>query len=137
MRDTPEHHHNAADLTVQDIRRKTRKRYSSEDKDQSCKRRLCIRNMRNTSCRNTRREISSSINTPRMKMPCPMGCSFTTKFIIESLDVIQPTPKTLSAMPRKGRCSRLSVRVGVVIFFEQAFEGWITQDINMAPSHIR
>jgi len=32
MRDTPERHHNAADRTVKDIRRKTRKRYSSEDK---------------------------------------------------------------------------------------------------------
>ena len=32
MRDTPERHRNAADRTVEDIRRKTRKRYSSEDK---------------------------------------------------------------------------------------------------------
>ena len=32
MRDTPERHRNAADRTVKDIRRKTRKRYSSEDK---------------------------------------------------------------------------------------------------------
>ena len=32
MRDTPERHRNAADLTVEDIRRKTCKRYSSEDK---------------------------------------------------------------------------------------------------------
>ena len=32
MRDTPERHLSAADQTVRDIRRKTRKRYSSEDK---------------------------------------------------------------------------------------------------------
>ena len=32
MRDTPERHRNAAYRTVEDIRRKTRKRYSSEDK---------------------------------------------------------------------------------------------------------
>ena len=32
MRDTPERHRNAADRTVEDIRRKTRKRYSSKDK---------------------------------------------------------------------------------------------------------
>ena len=32
MRDTPERHRNAADRTVEDIRRKTRKRYASEDK---------------------------------------------------------------------------------------------------------
>ncbi|WOF72439.1 IS3 family transposase [Parvibaculaceae bacterium PLY_AMNH_Bact1] len=32
MRDTPERHTDAADRTVKDIRRKTRKRYSSEDK---------------------------------------------------------------------------------------------------------
>ena len=32
MRDTPERHRSAADRTVKDIRRKTRKRYSSEDK---------------------------------------------------------------------------------------------------------
>jgi transposase len=32
MRHTPERHTDAADRTVKDIRRKTRKRYSSEDK---------------------------------------------------------------------------------------------------------
>lgn len=32
MKHTPERHRNAADRTVKDIRRKTRKRYSSEDK---------------------------------------------------------------------------------------------------------
>jgi transposase len=32
MRDTPERHLSAADQTVRDIRRKTRKQYSSEDK---------------------------------------------------------------------------------------------------------
>lgn len=32
MRHTPERHRDAADRTVKDIRRKTRKRYSSEDK---------------------------------------------------------------------------------------------------------
>ncbi|MFT6509737.1 MAG: transposase [Parvibaculaceae bacterium] len=32
MRDKPERHTDAADRTVKDIRRKTRKRYSSEDK---------------------------------------------------------------------------------------------------------
>ena len=32
MRDTPERHRNAAERTVKDIRRKTRKRYSSKDK---------------------------------------------------------------------------------------------------------
>jgi transposase len=32
MRDKPERHTYAADRTVKDIRRKTRKRYSSEDK---------------------------------------------------------------------------------------------------------
>jgi len=32
MRDTPERQAYAADRTVKDIRRKTRKRYSSEDK---------------------------------------------------------------------------------------------------------
>ena len=32
MRHTPECHRDAADRTVKDIRRKTRKRYSSEDK---------------------------------------------------------------------------------------------------------
>ena len=32
MRDTPERYRSAADRTVEDIRRKTRKRYSSEDK---------------------------------------------------------------------------------------------------------
>ncbi len=32
MRHTPERHADAADRTVKDIRRKTRKRYSSEDK---------------------------------------------------------------------------------------------------------
>lgn len=32
MRNTPERHTDAADRTVKDIRRKTRKRYSSEDK---------------------------------------------------------------------------------------------------------
>ena len=32
MRDTPERHRSTADRTVKDIRRKTRKRYSSEDK---------------------------------------------------------------------------------------------------------
>ena len=32
MRDTPERHRNAADRTVKDIRRKTRKRYSAEEK---------------------------------------------------------------------------------------------------------
>ena len=32
MRYTPERHRSAADRTVKDIRRKTRKRYSSEDK---------------------------------------------------------------------------------------------------------
>lgn len=32
MRQTPERHQDAADRTVKDIRRKTRKRYSSEEK---------------------------------------------------------------------------------------------------------
>ena len=32
MRHTPERHQDAADRTVKDIRRKTRKRYSSEEK---------------------------------------------------------------------------------------------------------
>ena len=32
MRHTPERHQEAADRTVKDIRRKTRKRYSSEEK---------------------------------------------------------------------------------------------------------
>ena len=32
MRQKPERHRDAADRTVKDIRRKTRKRYSSEDK---------------------------------------------------------------------------------------------------------
>ena len=32
MRDTPDRHRNAAERTVKDIRRKTRKRYSSKDK---------------------------------------------------------------------------------------------------------
>ena len=32
MRDTPERHRNAAETTVKDIRRKTRKRDSSKDK---------------------------------------------------------------------------------------------------------
>ena len=32
MRQTPERHQDAADKTVKDIRRKTRKRYSSEEK---------------------------------------------------------------------------------------------------------
>ena len=32
MRDTPERHRNAADRTVKDIRRKTRRRHSTEEK---------------------------------------------------------------------------------------------------------